>query len=176
MWQKVFMIPKGKGDFQGIVLVEVLWKAVASLLNRRFTSAITFHNVLHGFGAGWGTRTAALGAKLIQQLTAMREAVLFELLLDLRKAYNALYRERALDLLAEYGVGPMTVRLLWTYWACLTMVAKAGGYFGRLFKGYRGFTQGNPLPPTIFNVVMGAVICHWVMVVTPTEAGTGGLA
>ena len=36
-------------------------------------------------------------------------------------------------------------------------------------------TQGDPLPPNIFNMVMDAVIRHWVMVVTPTEAGMGGL-
>ena len=55
------------------------------------------------------------------------------------------------------------------------MVAKAGGYFGRPFKGYQGVTQGYSLSPTIFNVVVDAVICHWVTVVIPTEAGTGGL-
>ena len=42
-------------------------------------------------------------------------------------------------------------------------------------EGYRGVTQGNPLSPKIFNVVMDAVIHHWLTVVTPTEAGTGGL-
>ena len=55
------------------------------------------------------------------------------------------------------------------------MVAKATGYFGRPFKGYRGVTQGDPLSPTIFNVVVDAVIRHWVKVVTPTEAVMGGL-
>ena len=55
------------------------------------------------------------------------------------------------------------------------MVAKAGGYFGHLFKGYQGVTQGNPLPHVIFNMVMGSVIHHWVTVVTPSEEGTGGL-
>ena len=55
------------------------------------------------------------------------------------------------------------------------MVAKSGGYFGRPFKGCRWVTQGNPLSPTIFNLVVDAVIHHWVTVVTPTEAGTGGL-
>ena len=55
------------------------------------------------------------------------------------------------------------------------MVARAVVYFGRPFKGYQGVTQGDPLCPTIFNVVVDAVICHWVMVVTPAEAGMGGL-
>ena len=48
------------------------------------------------------------------------------------------------------------------------MVARAGGYFGNLFKGYCGVTQGNPLPPTIFNVVRDTIILHWVTVVEPT--------
>ena len=55
------------------------------------------------------------------------------------------------------------------------MVAKAGRYFGRLSKGYQGVTQGEPLSPIIFNVVVDVVILHWVKVVAPTEAVTGGL-
>ena len=43
------------------------------------------------------------------------------------------------------------------------MVARAGGYCGTAFKGARGVTQGNPLSPTIFNVVVDAVVRHWVM-------------
>ena len=55
------------------------------------------------------------------------------------------------------------------------MVDKAGGYFGFPSKGYRGVMQDDYLYPTIFNVVLDAIICHWVMVVTPIEAGMGGL-
>ena len=36
-WQKVVLFPNGKRDFRGIGIVEVLWKAVASLLNRHLT-------------------------------------------------------------------------------------------------------------------------------------------
>ena len=65
-WQAVVLIPKGKGDYRGIGLVEVMWKVVAVILNRHFTSSITYHDVLHGFRAGHGTGTATLEAKLIQ--------------------------------------------------------------------------------------------------------------
>ena len=65
----------------------------------------------------------------------MGEAVLFGVFLDLQKAYDALDRERALDLLTAYGVGPRTVRLIRMYWDRLTMVAKAGGCFGLPCKG-----------------------------------------
>ena len=42
------------------------------------------------------------------------------------------------------------------------MVAQAGGYYGKDFRGERGVTQGNPLSPTIFNVVVDVVVRHWV--------------
>ena len=77
-----------------------------------------------------GTGAASLEANLIQKLMAVRYSVLFEVFLDLHKAYDALDRERALDLLSVYGVGSRTVQLLRTYWDRLTMVDKAGGYFG----------------------------------------------
>ena len=99
----------------------------------------------------------------------MRYAVIFKVFLDLRKSYNVLDREMSLNLLAEYEFGPRTVRLLQTYWDRLTMVAKDGGYFGRLFKGYQGVTQGNLLYLTILKMVVGTVIRHWVTVVTPSE-------
>ena len=156
------LISKGKGEYWGIGLVKVMWKVVAVILNRRFTSSITFHNVLHGFRAYHGKGTATLEAKLIQQLAAMREEVFYVIFLDLTKAYDALDRSRCLDILEGYGVGPSARCLLRTYWRRLTMVARAGGYYGEAFKGERGVTQGDPLSPTIFNVVVDAVVRHWI--------------
>ena len=66
MWHTVVLILKGKGGFWGIGLVEVLWKAIASLINLRLMAAISFHDNLHRFWAGRGTLTAALKAKLLQ--------------------------------------------------------------------------------------------------------------
>ena len=54
------MIPKGKKDYRGIGLVEVMWKVVAENLNRGLTASITFHDFFHGFWAGRGTGTATL--------------------------------------------------------------------------------------------------------------------
>ena len=45
-WQAVVLIPKGKGDYRGIGLVEVMWKVVSVILNLRFTSSITYHDAL----------------------------------------------------------------------------------------------------------------------------------
>ena len=139
------LIPKGKKDYRGISLVEVMWKVVAAILNRRLTSSITYHDFLHGFRAGRGTGTATLEAKLLQQLVALREEVLSVIFLDLHKAYDALDRSRCLEILEGYSVVPRSCRLLRTYWGRLSMVARAGGYYGEAFKGSQGVTQGDLL-------------------------------
>ena len=42
------------------------------------------------------------------------------------------------------------------------MVARVGGYYREAFKGDQVVTQGDPISPTIFNVVVDAVVLHWV--------------
>ena len=82
--------------------------------------------------------------------------------LELHKAYDALDRSRCLDILEGYGVAPQACRLLRKYWGRLSIVARAGRYYREVFKGDRGVTQCEPLSPTIFNVVVEAVVRHWV--------------
>ena len=45
------------------------------------------------------------------------------------------------------------------------MVSRAGGYEGMGFQGARGATQGDPLSPTIFNMVVDAVVRNWATLV-----------
>ena len=52
--------------------MEVMWKVVAEILNRRLMSSIAFHDFLHGFRAGRGTGTATLEVELLQQLASLR--------------------------------------------------------------------------------------------------------
>ena len=66
------VVPKGKKDYRGIGLLEVMWKVVASILNLRLTASITYHDFLHGFRAGRDTGTATFEAKLLQHLAALR--------------------------------------------------------------------------------------------------------
>ena len=63
-----------------------------------------------------------------------------------------------------------------THWGKMTIVARAGGYYGDAFKGARGVKQGDPLLPTIFNVVVDAVVRHWVTLAVEEaeKRGIGG--
>ena len=116
MWKSVVLIPKGRGEYQGIGLVEVVWKVVAAILNYRLTDSINYHNFLHGFWTYHGTGTANLKAKLLQKLASMREEVLYVIFLDLHKANAALDRYILLEIQERYGVDTQSQQILQVYW------------------------------------------------------------
>ena len=82
-------------------------------------------------------------------------------------------RSRSLEILKVYGVGQQVRRILREYWNKSTVVARAGGYYGTGLKGERGVTQGNPLSPTISNVVVDVLVRHWFTLAVK-EAETRG--
>ena len=54
------------------------------------------------------------------------------------------------------------------------MLARAGGYYSAAFTGSQGVIQLDPLSPTIFNVVVDVVVCHWVSVIVEGTKERGG--
>ena len=50
------------------------------------------------------------------------------------------------------------------------MVKTVSRYYGIPFKGLKGFNQGDPLYPNIFNIVVDAVGRHWVMIIVEGAA------
>jgi hypothetical protein len=107
-------------------------------------------------------------AKLAQQLAFVEQAPLYGILIDLRKAYDAMDRGRCLAILVDAEVGPNAVRLIANFWEGGQLYCRAARYFGRAFKAKRGITQGDPLSPTIFNLMVDAVVRAWLMEVHGT--------
>jgi len=176
VWSICILLPKPDGGIRGIGLLEPLWKLMATVMDSRFKSAITFHDAIHGFVRKRGCTTAIFEASMTQQLSMVNQEPLYQIFLDLKKAYDCVDRERVLDILEKYGVGPNTLRLIRTFWERQEVVARQAGYYGRRFKPTRGCTQGDVLSPTIFNIVCDAIIRYWLTVVGPgTDTATAGL-
>ena len=97
-------------------------------------------------------------SKLLQKIMEIREGVLYEFFLVLRKAYDTINQDHCLKILVAYRVGLRMKRLLRRYWEGITMVAWLGCYYCTPFKGSSGVTQGDPMSHTIFNMVMDEVI------------------
>ena len=83
------------------------------IINLRLTAVIQFHDNLHGFYIRRGAGNTSLESKLLHQLTAIMDEVLYEVFLDLHKANDALDRESCMDFLIEYEVGPCTESIPW---------------------------------------------------------------
>ena len=70
---------------------------------------IEVHDCLHGFRVKRGCGTRIMKAKLAQKLTFIKQSPLNGVFINLRKAYNAMDRERCIDIVGEAGLGPTAV-------------------------------------------------------------------
>jgi hypothetical protein len=156
------LLPKNEyGKYRGIVLMEAITKLCGTIIHLRLQEAITFHSDIHAFRSGRGTSTAILEAKLLMQSAIEEGKILYQVFLDLSKAYDNLDRPRLLDILAAYGVGPRLRCLISTIWDMELCVPKLGGYFGKPFHPERGIRQGGPDSPTAFDIVLDCVLREW---------------
>ena len=48
-WAKMVLIPKGRGEYRCIGLVEVMWKVCSVVVNFRLKRSFVLHNAFHGF-------------------------------------------------------------------------------------------------------------------------------
>ena len=70
-WEKIFLNPKGKGEYRVIGLVEVLWKFCAEVVNCPLKRSVVLHDALHRFRTERGMGKATLESNLTQQLAGL---------------------------------------------------------------------------------------------------------
>jgi hypothetical protein len=92
------------------------------------------------------------------QLACAQGKTLYQIFIDLAKAYDTLDRGSTLEILEGYGVGRWIIRLLTNLWAQQLAVARQAGYHSSPFEVNRSVTKGDIPSPTIFNVLCDAVV------------------
>ena len=85
-------LPKGKGEYWGIGLVEVFWKVCVTVVNCQLKRSVILYDALHGFKEGMGKQSATLEAYLAQQLAGIAHEPLFRIFLDVHQEYYSLDR------------------------------------------------------------------------------------
>ena len=140
-------------------MLKPIWKVLERIMDLRLDS-IVLHDTLHRCRAHRGMGTAVIEAKLAQQLLYLELRPFYGVFLDLKKAFDAMDRERCILILEGHGVGPRMIRLIRNYWRDAIMVCRAMGNYGQPFKAGRGVTQGGPLSAKLFNILVDAVVCE----------------
>jgi hypothetical protein len=138
-------------------------------------ASIEFHDCLHGGLLKRGTGTASIKAKLAQQLAWQDQCPLYEIYVDLKKAYDAIDRGCMMEILKAYGAGPNLLRLQNSFWENEKLVCRAGGCYDSPFAAKIGVTQGGPLSSLVFNVCVDAVVREWLHQVLGDDAMRGGI-
>ena len=96
--------------------MEVVWKVCAAVVNFRLKRSVILHDALHGFRSGRDMGTATLEAKMAQHLVGLAHEPLFQVFLDIRKAYNSLYRGQCMGILWRYGMVQNMACLISHHW------------------------------------------------------------
>ena len=80
------------------------------------TKAVKFCEEVHGFRRKRGTYTAIGKTKILMQMAICGSETVYQVYLDLRKAYDSIDRTRVINLLKKYGVGTRLRRYIETVW------------------------------------------------------------
>ena len=118
-------------------------------------------------------RLAIMEVKLQQEVAAMLKMILFQVYLDLTKAYDALDRDRTLQTMKEYGVGSRLLCLIENYWKSQKIAPRQRGYHGPIITPERGVTQGGLFSCNEFNIMIDSVLRYWLTKVVPFNAEDG---
>jgi hypothetical protein len=115
LWVVVVLIRKGGDNYRGIGLLEPIWKVCECIIDKCL-NAFDLHESLHGCQNGRGTGTAGIEAKLAQQLAHLEQVLFYGVFIDLKKAFDAMDRERCILILEGYDAGHNMVRLIRNFW------------------------------------------------------------
>lgn len=85
----MILLPKRVGDYHGIGLQNHVWKITKIVTDNRL-KCLELHACFHIFTACTGCGTAIMEIKLVQQLMFVEQTSLYDIFIDLRKAFGTM--------------------------------------------------------------------------------------
>ena len=105
--------------------------------------------------------TAIGETKIETQMAVCNSETVYQIFLDLRKAYDSIDRKRVLLLMEKYKIGPNIRWYTKHIWENQYFVLRQCGFYSEPISIDRGVTQGDTDSPIKFNLIVDAVIRKW---------------
>ena len=89
---------------RGIGLLESIHKIISKIIDLRMAKAVKYSESIHGFRNKRGTYTAIGETKLRMKIFTSASVPLFQIFLDLKKAYDSVDRRFIMKILKKYDL------------------------------------------------------------------------
>ena len=147
--------PHDLNSFRPIALLNVTYKLLAKMLQRRLLEHIDPHLVpfQYGFRPGRSTATPVFIARRVQDLAERAGHRLMMLALDYSKAFDFLPHPSIAMALSRHRVDPSVTRLILAIYANPRFTVRLGAHCSEDLRQENGIRQGCPLSPLLFVMV-----------------------
>ena len=161
-WNKAFIVTVfksgEKGDpnnYRGISLINTLAKILSAVLNNRLMIHMKERFSLTQFGFRPNHRTAdsvfIVKTLITKYLNSIKKPI-YACFVDLRKAFDSIWRKALFFKLMSSGIGKKMVNTIRNMYFCTKSSLKIDGGYTEYFNIDRGVRQGDSLSPTLFNI------------------------
>ena len=160
---------KGKGEksicdhYRGINLLESVGKVLARLLLNRLTEDIC-PNIIpesqNGFRSGRGTVDMIFSLRQIQEKCIEQQNPLYQVFVDLTKAFDTVNREALLKILAKIGCSSAFVNMFKELHRNMKARVTFSGQLSGEIAIDNGVKQGDIPAPTLFSIFFAVLLTH----------------
>lgn len=148
-------------NYRGITLLSVVGKLYTSLLNARIMRYAESKGVLideqGGFRPRRGTRNHVFMLSEICRNRASVHQNTYACFIDLRKAYDRVYRPALFKRMHEEGIRGKMLRVIMNMYEQVESCVRITGTLTGLFRYDVGLRQGDPLSPVLFNLFINGL-------------------
>ena len=153
--------PAERGNYRGITLLSVVGKLFTKLIGERIAKSAEEHGWLAeeqcAFRAKRRTddHCLTLYRAVAKRRLSGTDTVLF--FLDIRKAYDTVWRDGLLYILHETGIRGRVLGILKSMYAATTSTVLGTGCESARFRVSEGVRQGDPLSCVLFNLFINTL-------------------
>ncbi|KAL2102371.1 hypothetical protein ACEWY4_001539 [Coilia grayii] len=147
------------GNWRPITIGSFLLRLFSKLLHSRLRAACPISERQRGFVSAPGC-----SENLFSLLTLVRKAhqerrTLAVVFLDVAKAFDTVCHQHIFDALRQRGVDRHIIKCIRSGYECCTTRIALKGEHSEPIATTRGFRQGEPLSPLLFNLAMDPLLC-----------------